>query len=590
MSDQVVSKADPKSIFNHAQTLISVSPDEAIALIGKAKIQAEAEKDYHLVCEILICLSRTFRFQGKFLDSIEQLNMAYRLLNRYFADDRNTLAFIFKEYGCLYSDDLSDFTTALDYFTKSLRLNVNELKTSLYNNIGCQYINLKDYKKAYSFLEKGQRICQENEDHQVLCFIYENLGNLFNTQGKYEESIKFYEMGIDSCLLAYDVVDNCQDIEYIHCYIEIGLVSSYIEFGDFTRVPKLIDQVYHRSKSSKLQSALSQVYLLEGRMLLKKNQYDDFKALFNTSIVFCTTHSFYSDKEEWLTMMLELCEKQGGYKEALNYSKRIIINREAKKSKTKAINLDKILENKEIEILKLENRNREIQLQKEQLEQFAYIVAHDLKTPLSNISNFIGLFSRTYREKVDAQHQYYLDFILDNSKHLHHMLDDLLRYINLKGEKGNLPISNPEEILRYIIKSNTQEIEEKNATIEYNHLLKVKMHSFHLEIVLGNLIKNALKFSKKEEAPHIRVTSSENQMDYLFSVIDNGIGIKKEYYQQIFDVFKQLDKINYHGTGMGLSICKKIINTYGGKIWVSGNEFQGTSFHFNIPKEITVEL
>lgn len=585
MSESIFTDLSPQALFDRGKALINDS-DEGLALVVEARRQAEAAGLYQLFCEISIFLSRTFRFQGKKFESIGQLNKAYRVLNQHIPNDQTTLALIYKEYGGIYSDGFQDFTTGLSYTLKGLSLDIAEIKTSLYNNAGCQYIYLKEYEKAFSFLEKGRRLSAERKEDDVLCFIYENLGTLFKIQGKYEQAITYFELGLASCEAAYRSYSSYQDVAYIHCYIQIGLVETYFAYGQLDEIPALIQEVCERAASSNLQSALSQVYLLEGKLLLKRNQEVAFEELFHQSLRFCDENSFYGDKEKWLEAIIDLYEHRGNYREALAYSKMIISNREEQKLKTKSANLANVLENKEIEILELENRNREVQLQKEQLEQFAYIVAHDLKTPLSNISNFIGLFSSTYREKVDAQNRFYLDFVLDNTKHLHEMLDDLLRYITLKDAKGNLPSCDVEKMLIRITENQAEEIKRKNAKIEYAFLPKVKIHAFHLESILNNLIHNALKFSKKEKATHIMIDLVENSSVYQFCIKDNGIGIQAAYYDRIFDVFKRLDKVNYKGTGMGLSICKKIIHTYGGKIWVSGNEMGGASFHFTIPKEV----
>ncbi len=590
MSNLISSELSAEHLFEKAKAIASESSEKAFDLLDKGEVKAKAEENYPLICDILIFRARTFRFQGKFFDGMEQCNLAYRSISRYLPTDEKRLAYLYKEYGCIYCDGFFNFHSALDYTLKALSYNVEELKTALYNNIGSQYISLGEYDKAYSYLTKGQRFCLESNDPYTLCFIYENFGNLIRAEKNYPKAITYYQLGLSACEEAYKVTENEQSIVYIQSYLEIGLVKCYLESNQFSEVPALIQKIQKRAKTSNSLSALSNAYLLEGELLFLKKDKAGFEKLFASSLEFCSKNDFYEDKDEWLKMMIQFCEYHGAYKEALICSKQMVINQKDQRSKMRSTNFLKFLEEKELEIFELEKHNREIQMQKEQLEQFAYIVAHDLKTPLSNISNFIGLFSRKNRAKVDEDCQFYLDFALDNSKHLYKMLDDLLRYITIGEAKGDLPSCEVDKVLMHVIDNHTEEINSRKAIIEFLDFVPVKMHSFHLEILLGNLIKNALKFSKKEQSTYVKIDLTETKDEYLFSVSDNGIGIKEEYHKKIFDVFKQLDKLNYQGTGIGLSICKKIINTYGGKIWVSDNEMGGASFHFNIPKDRRVEL
>lgn len=584
MNDQGMISTNPETAFNQAKKLMGSAPEKALNLLTEAQSIAVDQQMHDLVCEMYIYLSRHFRFQGRSFESVEQLNKVYRYLNRYIPHNHHILAHIYKEFGSIYSDGFEDHETALNYSLKSIQLNIEEIRPHLFNNIGSHYISLKKYDKASFYLKQGQQLCQSLDKNFILCFIYENFGNLFRFQEKYPEAIKYYQKGLESARNIGPSSENQQSISYIQCFIQTGLAKVYLNLKQLDQAAHWTQQTHQIATSAKLPNALSMVYLLEGQLLLAKNQVEKFEALFHTSFDFCAKKSFYTDQKTWLERIIHLYENQQKYAEALAYSKQIISIQEDQVSKTKSVNLSKVLESKEMEILKLEDRNRRMQIQKDQLEQFAYIVAHDLKTPLTNISNFIGLFYKKFKAKIDEQNQTYLNYAMNSSKQLHKMLDDLLQYITVKEVNERPPLCDVEQILNGLMVSNSKQIKQKQAKIEYNELPKVRIHDFHLKIILDNLIRNALKFSEKQKAPHIIIQLKDNKKEYAFSVSDNGIGIKQEYHQRIFDVFRRLDKVNYKGTGIGLSICKKIIQIYGGKIWVSDSESGGTSFHFNIPK------
>lgn len=570
-------------LFERAKSAQEVSVTESLIMATSAMVQAEEDANYILHCDVLFFIAQTYRRQGRAFEGIEHLNKAYRILNKHFRHDNIRLSNIYREFGCLYADNFNDPITALDYSFKSLGLKNPENECPLYNNIASQYVSIEQYDKALNYLKKAEEIGKRDEDLHMLGFIYENYGALYHEQKKYKEAIIFYNLGIDTCLLDYERSESRTKVNFIFCYTLIGLAQTYLKTGQLDLVPDLIHKAEVRATNSNLHGCRSLAALLKGELLLLNKEINNFRALFEQSIQFCVEHQLNDEKKKWLTKMVEVCEDSGDYKAALTHSKTLLKSYTDEKSKMKSANVARVLENKEMEILVLENRNRDMQLKKEQIEQFAYIVAHDLKTPLSNISNFISLFISKYDKKIDEENQNYLNVVVDNSKRMHEMLDALLKYIDLivVTEQSSCNVN---LLLAEICIKHREAIAQKNCQIEYTNLPDAPMSKKHLSTILEHLIKNALKFSRTDRTPHIKIQVKENPSDFTFEVIDNGIGIKTEYHEQVFQLFKQLDKTNYTGTGMGLAICKKIINTYGGEISISNNDWGGCSFVFMVPK------
>ncbi len=577
----------PLELFEEAKKIKVISIDRAVEMAQEAYKAARKNNDFELEFCIHMFLGRTFRLQGEAFSSMEQLNKAYRILNQRFPKDKIKLSGVYREYGSLYSDYFNDHAVALDYFQKGLSFNNPEIIVALHNNIGCQYVMLEEYEKANFYLEKGLDLGYKKEDYLTLSFLYENFGTMYSQEGKVEEAIKSFDLGVEMAEKASDITSDQQVVNYIHCYSLIGLAKIYLKEKEIEKVKELVEKVYEKSNQFKLQSCWSESALIEGSLFLKNNNIDSFTALFEKAIQFCTENGLHSDKENWLHKMIKLCEQKEDYKAALNYSKKLIDNRVDRESKTRAVNVAKVLENKEMEILALEHQNREMKMQKDQLEQFAYIVAHDLKTPLSNISNFIGLFSKNYSDKVDEQNKYYLDFVLDNSKQLHRMFDELLKFIKVEEVKNIRSICNIPTMISKVHKKYALELVARNAELKLSTdsitMVKVNMH--HLKTLLERMIENSIKFAQTDRDLKILIEVNEDLENYFFKISDNGIGIKEDYRKKIFALFKQLDKVNYEGIGMGLAICKKTINLYGGTILVTDNEWKGTTFEFNIPKD-----
>jgi len=241
----------------------------------------------------------------------------------------------------------------------------------------------------------------------------------------------------------------------------------------------------------------------------------------------------------------------------------------------------------------LENSNVAMQFQTNELkrsnsdlEQFAYIISHDLKAPVRNISSFMNLLVNKYGSTMNPEAREFVDYSHAGAKRLERLIDDVLAYCRIGT---NLPKPIPVN-LNDVVSTIRFELREKlsvsNAKVNINKELPVvnNVHSSLMYHVFQNLISNGLKFNKKE-TPEININWTNSLNYYTFSVSDNGIGISKEYSTTIFQMFKRLhNEHDYDGTGIGLAICKKIVEYYHGEVWFESAEGEGTTFHFTIRK------
>jgi light-regulated signal transduction histidine kinase (bacteriophytochrome) len=216
------------------------------------------------------------------------------------------------------------------------------------------------------------------------------------------------------------------------------------------------------------------------------------------------------------------------------------------------------------------------------LEQFAYIASHDLREPLRAVSGFLELLLERYSDKLDSKGLEYIHLAVDGAKRLNDLLTGLLNYSKMSfSSKTLMPVS-VESALRSAMSGLEKSIAENNAEIAYDSLPTVKIDSMQLMQVFLNLLNNAIKFrSEKPLKIHIGCQKQDNH--WLFSVSDNGIGIYKENLEKIFMIFQRSHANKYPGQGIGLSICKKIIERNGGKIWVESELGQGSTFYFTLP-------
>lgn len=232
--------------------------------------------------------------------------------------------------------------------------------------------------------------------------------------------------------------------------------------------------------------------------------------------------------------------------------------------------------------LRQEETMRKISLQNEDLTQFAYITTHDLKEPLRNISSFTNLLQRRYGKELAPEAQEFMQFIIGNAKRMNGLLEALKSYVTIDKDVFEKEEVDFNEIVETATSNLQWLIHEKGAKVTVENLPKMVGHRMYLIQLFQNLINNAIKFCEK--TPKIHIKAYEKEAYYRFEVSDNGIGILPEFQAQIFKIFNRLDKQNYEGTGMGLSICKKTVELHDGQIWVESNGENGSTFFFDLKR------
>ncbi|TVR77965.1 MAG: hypothetical protein EA412_09700 [Chitinophagaceae bacterium] len=228
-------------------------------------------------------------------------------------------------------------------------------------------------------------------------------------------------------------------------------------------------------------------------------------------------------------------------------------------------------------VKKLEQKN-------EELEQFAYVASHDLQEPLRMVSGFVSKLEQRYNDKLDDKGRQYISLAVGGCKRMKNIIIDLLDFSRTGITDKEIELFDVQMVVNDIIGSHQNLIEEKKALIKTNQLPQIYSYRLLITQVLQNLISNALKYSKKDEVPIVEISCEKTPEYWKFKVQDNGIGIEEEYFSKIFVLFQRLhDKDEYSGTGIGLAIVKKAIESMGGEVCLESEENKGTTFYFTIP-------
>jgi len=233
---------------------------------------------------------------------------------------------------------------------------------------------------------------------------------------------------------------------------------------------------------------------------------------------------------------------------------------------------------------RLRDQAKALERSNEELEQFAYAASHDLQAPLRSITGFSRLLTKYARDRLDEQCVEYLDFIDGSARQLHRLIHDLLEYARVGRAVHSTAWIGAAEIVERACRQLEVMLVEAGAQVHCEELPEICVDATQLVQLFQNLIGNGVKYARKDVVPQVRISARSEAKAWRFAVEDNGIGMEPGATGQIFTIFKRLHtQEEYEGTGIGLSICKKIVERHGGAIWVESQSGQGSTFYFTLP-------
>ena len=231
----------------------------------------------------------------------------------------------------------------------------------------------------------------------------------------------------------------------------------------------------------------------------------------------------------------------------------------------------------------LQQHAKELERSNAELEQFAYVASHDLQEPLRIVASYSQLLARRYQDKLDSDANEFIDFIVDGATRMQVLINDLLSYSRVGSRGQEFELTDLNQVIESTLHNLELSLQDNMATVTYDEMPTLMVDRVQMGQLFQNLISNAIKFHG-DSPPQIHLGVEQQAEKFVFRVRDNGIGIDPQYAERIFLVFQRLHgKKEYPGTGIGLAICKKIVERHGGRIWMESVPSVGSTFYFTIP-------
>lgn len=421
---------------------------------------------------------------------------------------------------------------AVDHFEDALafgmELNNNYLIATAGNELGMIYQKLKKDDNALLSFNQALAAAQSTGNKNLLKNVYASMYEYYEAKNDIPTAHQF----LKSLIAIKDSLSNEDKMRY------------------FTN-----DQLKYETEKKEQENKKLRSQYLENQILIQRQRFQNYFLL--TAILALIAISYFQYRAS---------QRRQEYNEQLE-------------GEVQKRTLELNLSNEE-----LIESNKRLEQSNTELERFAYIASHDLKSPLRNIISFLNLIERRLKGIGDNDLREYIRFATDNARQMHSLIQDVLEFSKIdsekKIEKENVDLN---DSIVLVVQNLQDAMQKRNAIVTSMGLPIIESNSVHVIQLFQNLISNGIKYNENT-VPQVFIRYRKDEDQHMFAISDNGIGIPQEYHEQIFQMFKRLHtKDKYKGTGIGLAICTKIINHLGGKIWLESLPGKGSTFYFTIP-------
>ena len=536
----------------------SIDPIEAYRIAIEAENQALKSRDSYQIAACEIQLSQILAKSGAYGQALIRNMRALEFFNH--STDQLKIAGCWRNMAIIYGR-LGDYDKQLMYNEKCLEiytfLDLPLERLRIQNNIGYSYLNQGNLEIAIQIFD--QNLQNQHLNLELHCTSLKNLGIAVFRNGKHEAAEILF---LETINIGTGKVS------------EGSIIASHFMLGCIYQNQQLFYKAYFHLKKSYDGMDESGGLILEHLEIVEQ----------------LTKVSLSLKKLDEAKIYLDAYVKKSAKLNAELNSKAIKVNQfkiEISEIEIERTQLKEQNDQLQKANQKIENQKQQLIAANEELKSFAHTVSHDLKQPIRNVTNFAKLLENEITENATPNSIQYLDIIKNCSEEMSKFVDGVLKY----SEAGNTDIEVDQvdcnKILKQVIYGLRTQLDEANGKVVYNNLPTIHAHSTLIFQIFQNLISNAIKFSKKGIPPVVQIQTSRKEDLLVFSIQDNGIGIRDEHKEKVFNIFSRLNnKSEYEGSGIGLSTVLKILKRYKAQISFTSQFGEGTTFYLSFPIEM----
>lgn len=534
--------------------------------------------DVELKVDYLNILGRCHLERGNLTKSLNYFKKALELaikLNKestYFCECYNYIGRVYQSR--------SEYGKSLEYYSKSLEYYLPSINATTYNNIASIYKQQGQYNLALKAAEDSFSLAKQYNKAQLPRTL-SNLGNIYWAIGNKQQAIQQHQMSLN---LASHTSASKRDKHFI--LLQLG--NLYSELNDVNTAKEYYNKALELAKSIIDPIALTESRAIIGEIFLKEKKFQNAIDELLPALDYAKKHENIELIIRTLKAIVKAYKKLNEIEQAFDYQSILNNTLQNQLKRDNYQNLNQIIEEKEVLIETLREQNSKISDQQSQLEQtnrelqeLNFAFSHYLKEPLRQVNSFVGLMQRELGEKINDTEKEYFSYIKEGSERIQSLLNDLLQYTTIKDDL-RIEQVNMNEIIELVRDNLKKQILESKAIFELEELPIIQANTYYICLLFQHLISNSIKFSKPKKPAYIKISYSKEVLDHLFCFEDNGIGIEKQYLNKIFSIFNRLERSTYQSTGIGLAICRKIVEMHNGKIWVESEVGKGTKVYFTI--------
>ena len=546
-------------------------------------------------------------------------------------EDLEWLGEVYNNWGVVHVTENS-LEAATRLYIKALEVNeASGNKRGLmatHSNLGRLYYKQRLYEQAREHAEKGTGFARELQSASWLPLSLNLMADIYCKSGQNPKALSIYEEALSIATKNGD--------DYNLIFTLNRLASFYLDNDLPKKASAYIQQSLNRAMAAGKRKDLEEIYLIIAECRAQSGQYEEAKPYIDTAYSLAQVDRDYKYLLQAYQQYGDLYYDLGNYKLSISFQKRFqalqdsisnlenaeLLSRLEREFKRKEqeqeifelkekssqqylflvilsglIGMIVIIAgglffyyrrerkfNEELES-KVQERTEALKQSNTQLERFAYIASHDLKTPLRTISSFLSLIKRRIKQYDNPELEDLLSFASNGAKQMNNLIEDVLEFSKVSTVEMKKEIIDLNQTIRSVLYNINDFLKENNGYVETHRLPAVHGNGGYLHQLFQNLIVNGVKYNENER-PKVVISCQEQEGNYRFCIEDNGIGIDLAYQDTVFEMFKRLHTAaEYEGTGIGLALCKKIVEEHNGAIWLENSTSAGTIFCFTLPKD-----